>query len=42
MHYVSEVSLSEDASQICNAAGVVGALRRVAYAVSPTCAERYR
>jgi hypothetical protein len=33
MHHVSEVSLREDASQICNAAGVVDALRRVAYAV---------
>ena len=31
MHHV--VSLSEDACRICNAAGVVGALRRLAYAV---------
>ena len=33
MHHVLDVSLSEDACRICNAAGVVGALRRLAYAV---------
>jgi hypothetical protein len=33
MHHVLDVSLSEGACRICNAAGVVGALRRLAYAV---------
>ena len=33
MHHVLDVSLNEDACQICTAAGVVGAIRRLAYAV---------
>jgi predicted transposase YbfD/YdcC len=33
IHHVLDVSLNEDACQICTAAGVVGAIRRLAYAV---------
>jgi len=33
MHHVLDVSLGEDACRICTAAGVMGALRRLAYAV---------
>ena len=33
MHHVLDVALSEDASRICTAVGVVGAVRRWAYAV---------
>jgi hypothetical protein len=33
LHHVLDVSLHEDACRICNAAGTVGVLRRLAYAV---------
>ena len=33
LHHVLDVSLHEDACRICDAAGVVGFLRRLAYAV---------